>query len=289
MSDNPHGGPQSSEEPGPDRPTQPPSLSKEPSPPAQPPYGQPPQPLYGEAPQPPHGQPSQPPYGQAPQQGYGQMPPPAQGYGQQPYGQPPYGQVPQQGYGQSPYGPPAYTGQGFGAAQPPGVPAGVTIAGMGSRLGARVLDGILILIVYLILSAVFVSSLTRSDLTYSTDANGNLVSSGGPSSGFVVLFFVAILLVVVITFAYEVVMIALKGATLGKMALGVKVVREADGQVPGWGPAALRWIIPIAPSIIPFVGSLGTLVVFLSPFFDNSGRQQGWHDKIAKTLVISTR
>jgi uncharacterized RDD family membrane protein YckC len=27
-------------------------------------------------------------------------------------------------------------------------------------------------------------------------------------------------------------------------------------------------------------------VVYLSPFFDSSGRRQGWHDMAAKTVVI---
>jgi hypothetical protein len=34
---------------------------------------------------------------------------------------------------------------------------------------------------------------------------------------------------------------------------------------------------------------LVTLLVYISPFFDNTGRNQGWHDKVAKTFVINSR
>lgn len=151
------------------------------------------------------------------------------------------------------------------------------------------IDGVLITLVYLVFSGIFLSSLAGSDLSYTYDANGTLISTGGPGAGFFVSLLVGLFLVFLITLAYEVVMIALRGATVGKQLLGVKVVRESDGQVPGWGPALLRWIVPLAPAIIPFIGALGTLVVYLSPLFDSSGRNQGWHDKVAKTLFISTR
>jgi uncharacterized RDD family membrane protein YckC len=69
----------------------------------------------------------------------------------------------------------------------------------------------------------------------------------------------------------------LKGQTLGKMAVGIKVV-NAEGSVPGLGIAALREIPgKIASSIVICLG-------FLWIIWD--GRKQGWHDKIAKTFVV---
>ena len=65
-----------------------------------------------------------------------------------------------------------------------------------------------------------------------------------------------------------------------------KVVREQDGGLPGWGQSALRWLIP---QVAGLVCGLVTLLVYLSPFFDNTGRQQGWHDKVAKTLVVNSK
>ncbi len=31
---------------------------------------------------------------------------------------------------------------------------------------------------------------------------------------------------------------------------------------------------------------IGALLVYISPFFDNTMRFQGWHDKFAETVVI---
>ena len=41
-------------------------------------------------------------------------------------------------------------------------------------------------------------------------------------------------------------------------------------------------------SIVPFVGGLWVLICELSPFFDSEARQ-GFHDKAAKTYVLSTK
>ncbi|MDQ2723532.1 MAG: RDD family protein, partial [Actinomycetota bacterium] len=95
-----------------------------------------------------------------------------------------------------------------------------------------------------------------------------------------------IILYGVLTAGYEVTMIALRGATIGKQVMGVQVVQVANGQIPGWGPAIKRWVLPWAASFVCFIGAL---LVYLSPFFDNTKRFQGWHDKVAETLVISTK
>ncbi len=72
----------------------------------------------------------------------------------------------------------------------------------------------------------------------------------------------------------------LKGQTLGKMAVGIKVVNAA-GSVPGLGHAALREI----PGKI--VSSLAICLGFLWVIWDK--QKQGWHDKIASTYVVSAR
>ena len=69
----------------------------------------------------------------------------------------------------------------------------------------------------------------------------------------------------------------LKGQTLGKMAVGIKVVNAA-GSVPGLGRAALREV----PGKI--VSSIAIYLGFLWIIWD--GRKQGWHDKIASTYVV---
>jgi uncharacterized RDD family membrane protein YckC len=85
---------------------------------------------------------------------------------------------------------------------------------------------------------------------------------------------------------YQWLFIAFKGQTPGKMALGIKVLREDTGQVPGPGKAFIREFVLQAPGLI--CGILA-IVMPISIFFDSSGRRQGWHDKAAGTLVVSAK
>ncbi|MEJ2578022.1 MAG: RDD family protein [Kineosporiaceae bacterium] len=91
------------------------------------------------------------------------------------------------------------------------------------------------------------------------------------------------LIVVAAWAAYEILLVSTKGATVGKMALGLRVVNEADGQIPSTGTAALRWLIQFAGYLVCCIGEF---LVWASPLFDNTKRNQGWHDKVAKTFVV---
>jgi len=68
------------------------------------------------------------------------------------------------------------------------------------------------------------------------------------------------------------------GQTPGKRMLGLRVV-QADGAPLTPGIAFLRWVGYIISKIPLFLG-------FIWAAFD--GRKQGWHDKIAGTVVIRT-
>ncbi|MGQ4538166.1 RDD family protein [Dermabacteraceae bacterium P7074] len=87
-------------------------------------------------------------------------------------------------------------------------------------------------------------------------------------------------------YLYESIMVSLWGATVGKLLIGVRVVNPRNAELPGPGPGFIRFLIPAACSLIPFIGLLGTLICLISPTFDSSGRRQGWHDKVANTLVV---
>jgi len=82
---------------------------------------------------------------------------------------------------------------------------------------------------------------------------------------------------------YEVGLTATRGQTVGKMALGIRVVDQATGQPPGWGPAFVRWVIPLLMGLVPFL----SLVDVLWLLWD--ANRQCLHDKPAKTLVIRIR
>ena len=56
------------------------------------------------------------------------------------------------------------------------------------------------------------------------------------------------------------------------------------GSAAGWREALLRWFIQFLawwPCVV-----VGALVLYASPLWDRSGRRQGWHDKLAGTIVV---
>ena len=67
------------------------------------------------------------------------------------------------------------------------------------------------------------------------------------------------------------------GQTFGKRFIGIRIVRE-DGSPLTYRTAAIRHFVGYPLSML--VGGLG----FLWALWDN--KQQGWHDKLAGTLVV---
>jgi uncharacterized RDD family membrane protein YckC len=78
-----------------------------------------------------------------------------------------------------------------------------------------------------------------------------------------------------LSFFYYVGFWTLAGQTPGKAVLGVAVVR-ADGSPLRAGAASVRWLGYWLSGIL-FLGYLWVLV---------DDRRQGWHDKLARTLVV---
>ena len=67
------------------------------------------------------------------------------------------------------------------------------------------------------------------------------------------------------------------GQTVGKLALGIRVIDFSTGGALGYGRAALRWVGRIASTIVCFLGYLWML-------WDKE--KQTWHDKIATSVVV---
>lgn len=245
------------------------------------PYGQPPQ-------QPPGGQPN---YGY-PQQQPGQPGQPGYGYPQQPPGQPGYGYPNQQqpGYGYPQYPQAPGTLQANNGLINIGYLGTVQLATMGQRFLARLVDGVILGAVFgIILFAGLAGTIGLGSSTVddcdpnSTDYYSCLHDQSDKAMGGIAAFFLVISVLAGLMLLYEWLMIGITGATLGKRALGLRVVRETTGEVPGVGAAFIRYIIPIVGAFVCYIGAL---LVYLSPFFDNTGKLQGWHDRAAGTLVI---
>ncbi|GIG64920.1 RDD family protein [Phytomonospora endophytica] len=139
------------------------------------------------------------------------------------------------------------------------------LADVGKRLLARILDG---LIAVVITAAIVVPGLFLVDRV-----------EEGTGRRTVVAFLVAALLLAPL--AYETVLTAIWGATLGKRVMKLRVVRVADGGPVGWGRSILRSLAHWVLSLIPCVGYLDPLWCL----WDKPNRQT-LHDKCVRTVVI---
>ena len=100
---------------------------------------------------------------------------------------------------------------------------------------------------------------------------GALGSVIGGAAGWLLVFMLVIAYVVVYLW-----LVSTRGQSPGKMAIGIKIVKM-DGSAIGIGGALIREIIGKLVSSIFYLGYIWIL-------FD--GKRQGWHDKIAGTIVV---
>ncbi len=152
---------------------------------------------------------------------------------------------------------------------------GKQYGGFWRRLFAFLIDKVILYFVSLILFLIGLLALgLKGNMTDCV-----LSSLGDPAHGiglFALLYIAASLLAGMIYFTG---FHGIMGRTPGKMLLGLRVI-QASGDPITPGIAFLRWVGYLISG--PLIG-LG----FLWVAFD--GRKQGWHDKIAATLVIRRR
>ena len=186
----------------------------------------------------------------------GGYPPPGQQGGYPPQGYPPQGQPPP-GYppGQGGYPPPGYPQQ-----QPGGYPSQGQdpLASVGARIGAALIDLLVLIIPAVILSA----------------ATGGLETDDGISVG---LSGVPFLLDFLLNVGYFTIMEATTGATIGKLAVGTRVVREDFSKID-FGPALIRNLVRIVDYFFCFL--IGLIMIATNQ------RRQRLGDMAANTLVV---
>ncbi len=140
------------------------------------------------------------------------------------------------------------------------------LASVAQRVGGALVDGLLtsmVVVVPLLLGVIDIDTL----------------ESGLPPSVLVGLFLFGAV--------YTIVPTAVWGQTLGKIAVGTRVVAEGDGSLPGWRRAALRWAVPGLLGRLPLIGLWVSLAVMASLLVDP--RRRGVHDRIAGTIVVRLR
>jgi uncharacterized RDD family membrane protein YckC len=82
----------------------------------------------------------------------------------------------------------------------------------------------------------------------------------------------------VIVVLYYILLEGYLGQTVGKMLLGIKVVREDNGEVPGLGGATIRTLLRIVDGIFNYLVAFITVLI--------SGKNQRFGDMAAHTLVV---
>ncbi|MFH8630178.1 RDD family protein [Streptomyces lydicus] len=241
---------------------------------------------YGQQPQAPYGQqPPVPPQGGQPGYGYPQQAPQAP---QQPYGYPQQG-VPPQG-GQPGYGYPQQAAYGQPGMPGMGMPQGY--ASWGARVGAILLDGLIIgavpIILYIIGAVMAASSASSvhadtsacapGDYQCVSDAYNSAASSSTPVGAFIVMALAWLIMVGGSFFlmAKE----GSTGQTPGKKALGIKVIKETTGQPLGFGMTFVRYICRYLNGLLCGIG-------WLWPLWDE--KNQTFADKIVGTVVVSVK
>ncbi|NUL43931.1 FHA domain-containing protein [Cellulosimicrobium funkei] len=112
-----------------------------------------------------------------------------------------------------------------------------------------------------------------------------LDSAGAAQQEALATFTMALLIASVVSLAYTVWLWgwqASAGKTPGNLVLGLRVTSE-EGTPAGWGPIFLRWVIISVSGIVPVIGPV---LMLLSNIWDTNHQRQGWHDKVARTLVV---
>src|SRR5581483_2372823 len=142
-----------------------------------------------------------------------------------------------------------------------GLPAtGVgSLASPGQRLGARIVDGFVLLVG-----------------AFALLVGGRLLLLG-PA------YWIGLAAAVVFVLLYEVVLIALRGQTLGKLAFGIAVMRRDGRPRPGAGTAVARSATAGLLGIVPLGSILDSAWLLWDP------NRQALHDKGADTLVRRVR
>ncbi len=152
-------------------------------------------------------------------------------------------------------------------------------AGFWQRFAAALVDGLVLAPIWAVPFFLSMDDVLRElETTVETNTQPDI-------SGYFGTVFWWSIAVGLLSYAYNAVMVGRWNATLGKMALGLRVRRD-DGSPAGWKEALLRPLLPSLGSwanTVPGVGLL-TLLDYLWMLWDS--QKQTIHDKVASTIVV---
>ena len=204
------------------------------------------------------------------------------------------------------YAAPAYPGSygsygtAYAGGKPPATtPDGVPLAGWWQRVGATLIDFLILVPISLVLWIPFYDKIFDVYGDYFDEIErANETGSAQPSAfdiqtdlagTFALMGLISLVLGLVWTFFW----LRWKQATPGKLVLGLRIRRrDVPGPLP-WGTIGLRWLAQSGVGVLgflPYVGSIAgiyNLLDVLWPLWDD--KKQAIHDKVAKTNVVRIR
>jgi len=158
-------------------------------------------------------------------------------------------------------------------------PSALRYGGFWIRFGARILDGIIVGVPFMIIAALlipnFLRTATRAPATPSATA------------GFAAFGLTFVLIGYITGACYEVLMLKYRSATLGKMSCGLKVVRP-DGRSLSWGICFGRFFMwNIVTAGVPYLNVI--LMSVSSIMVGADDEKRALHDRVCDTRVIYSR
>jgi uncharacterized RDD family membrane protein YckC len=155
-----------------------------------------------------------------------------------------------------------------------GSPLGWHYGGFWIRFGARMIDGIVLGVPLLLLAALLIPNLIRAQRSGSNSAPAGFAAFG---LTFFLCYFVLLI-------CYEVLFLKYRGATPGKMACGLKVVRSDGGSLQ-WGTSIGRFVMwNLVTSGIPYLNFILMLISGIMTGTD--GEKRALHDRVCDTRVV---
>jgi len=183
------------------------------------------------------------------------------------------GRPEQQGFGSFGYpplpadfGPPPYPAPGSAPdGYPPAGPApGLEWGGVGARLGALLIDAVVVIGALFVLGA-FLAALTGLGSGIAAQSTPVLALSLG-------YWLFALIYHPACWYIFE--------ATPGQKAIGLSVVRAADGQALGIGAVLVRYLIFCVVTVVVPLGIISGFMAARDPF------KRAWHDELARSIVV---
>jgi uncharacterized RDD family membrane protein YckC len=155
---------------------------------------------------------------------------------------------------------------GFGGVSgvPPGPAPGLLWGGVAARLGALVVDAIVLA------CSVFVVGLIISG----AGLTGESGQAQPPAATALFLAWCFLTLIYHPAFWY------VFGATPGQMALGLRIARASDGGPLGAGAVVVRYLIFSVVTVVFPLGLISAIIASSDPY------KRAWHDEVARSVVV---